>query len=122
MSKLGIASLGIASVIIGGAIGLSPQANAAVSSWNYTVRWGGATPTLPVILHGPYGQTFHTVTNGDYYALDGYGFTGDIVGVDPVITGPISWASCTLYVDGVAVATDYATKGDGHDVACLALV
>ncbi|AEJ94116.1 hypothetical protein THIBAULT_195 [Mycobacterium phage Thibault] len=41
MSKLGIASLGIASAIIGGAIGLSPQANAAESAESVSICLSG---------------------------------------------------------------------------------
>ena len=76
-------------------------------------------PVIPVVVHGTLGTTLQTVANGDHYDVNGIGFTGDVIGVDPIITGSITWASCTLYVDGQVAASDYATRGDGHDVACL---
>lgn len=88
-----------------------------MSNWTYEVNWGGA-PTITVIEHAS-GQTrTRYVSSGEYLGV-GTGWTGDLIGADPVIDGAITWATCTLYVDGVAAKSDSAVRGDGHDVSCL---
>ncbi|AEK08619.1 minor tail protein [Mycobacterium phage MKC-IRE-02] len=93
MSKLGIASLGIASTIIGGAIGLSPQANAAESvsicpsgrsavasadtscafADNVAVAWY-SQPGMSVQAYSPVTGRVYTMTcDPNAWAVDNYG-------------------------------------------------
>lgn len=108
----------VAATAIAGAVALAPTANATtVHMWSYDVSWGGSS-ALPILER--VNDTYYPRAARDGWTTGvGTATPGAIIGVDPVIAGPISWASCTLYVDGVAVVSDYATKGDGHDVACL---
>ena len=72
-----------------------------------------------VIEHaGAQTRTIYAGDGGD--PGSGTGWTGDLVGADPVISGLITWASCKLYINGVVAKSDFATAGDGHDVSCLA--
>lgn len=88
-----------------------------MSTWTYDVNWGGS-PTLAVLELSAAGSVPVTIFGGQRIG-SGTGWTGDLIGVDPIIDGPITWASCTLYVDGVVAKTDRAVAGDGHDVSCL---
>lgn len=88
-----------------------------MSTWTYDVNWGGS-PTLAVLEYSATGAVPVTIV-ADERIGTGTGFTGDLIGVDPIIDGPITWASCTLYVDGVVAKSDSAVRGDGHDVSCL---
>lgn len=95
----------------------TPQAARTLSTWTYDVKWGGA-PGISVIEHG-YGTTHQSyVVNGASLG-SGTGWTGDLIGVDPILEEPLTWASCTLYVDGRVAKTSFATRGDGNDVSCL---
>lgn len=94
-----------------------------MSTWTYEVRWGGPAgmplPSIAVIEHaGAQTRTIYAGDGGD--PGSGTGWTGDLVGADPVISGLITWASCKLYINGVVAKSDFATAGDGHDVSCLA--
>lgn len=102
----------------------SPPSDAAVlHSWTYGVSWGGP-PTLLVTEYG--GPDTHVELAVDGWST-GVGFapTGMVIGVDPHIDPVLglgaTWASCTLWVDGVVVANDYAEAGDGSDVICTAV-
>ena len=45
--------------------------------------------------------------------------SGQYVGADPVISGRVTWAGCSVVVNGVLEHADYADAGDGTDVTCL---
>lgn len=96
-----------------------PQARPVpvMSRWSYDVRWGGVYG-ITVIEHAGGSSQPRYVTGGENLGM-GTGWTGDVIGADPVIDSSIGWAECTLYIDGVVAKKDYAASGDGHDVSCL---
>ncbi len=94
-----------------------PQAARVMSTWTYDVRWGGA-PGIVVTEHGSDGPRTVYVANGAALGM-GTGWTGELIGADPILEAPATWASCTLYVDGRVAKTSYAVRGDGNDVSCL---
>lgn len=96
-----------------------PQARPApvMSRWSYDVRWGGVYG-ITVIEHAGGSSQPRYVTGGENLGM-GTGWTGDVIGADPVIDPSIGWAECTLYIDGVVAKKDFAASGDGHDVSCL---
>lgn len=93
-----------------------PQAARVQSTWTYELQWGGA-PGISVIEHAG-GVTRTRYVVGGYTGI-GTGWTGEVVGVDPILEEPLTWATCTLYVDGRMAKTSAAVRGDGHDVSCL---
>jgi hypothetical protein len=93
-----------------------PQAARVQSTWTYELQWGGA-PGISVIEHAG-GVTRTRYVTGGYTGI-GTGWTGEVVGVDPILEEPLTWATCTLYVDGQMAKTSAAVRGDGHDVSCL---
>jgi hypothetical protein len=94
-----------------------PKAARTMSMWTYDVRWGGA-PGISVVEYGSDGPRQTYVVNGANLGM-GNGWTGELIGVDPILEGPLTWASCTLYVDGRVAKTSFAARGDGNDVSCL---
>lgn len=88
-----------------------------MSRWSYDVRWFGA-PGITVIEHAGGQSQPRYVGPGDNLGM-GTGWTGEVIGADPIISGSITWAECTLYIDGVLAKQDQASVGDGHDVSCL---
>lgn len=94
-----------------------PRLAPVMSRWSYDVRWGGMYGITVIEHAGGHSQPRY-VTGGENLGM-GTGWTGDVIGADPVIDPSISWAECTLYIDGVMAKRDYASSGDGHDVSCL---
>lgn len=93
------------------------QAARVMSTWTYDVQWRG-TAGIAVIEYGGGTSRHRYIVNGINPGT-GTGWTGDLIGVDPVITPDIESASCTLYVDGQVAKTSSAVQGDGHDVECV---
>jgi hypothetical protein len=94
-----------------------PKAARVMSTWTYDIQWRG-TAGIAVIEYGGGTSRHRYITNGVNPGM-GTGWTGDLIGVDPVITPDIESASCTLYVDGQVAKTSSAVQGDGHDVECV---
>jgi len=103
---------------------LSPPGHALVRhvTWTYDVNWGG--PAFLVVDEYGGGGVHREVAVHGFFTGIGTARSGELIGVDPDIQASpgVTWASCTLYINGTPVVSDYASRGDGTDVNCLWVV
>ena len=115
---------GIAAVAILGLAAVAP-AHAAPLARGYTIggsvsiiiSWG---PASCIQLDWP-TATQNVCNSGHSFVAHQYNVRpGQVIGVDPVISGNL-YASCTVVDDytGMVVKDDAGTLGDGYDVNCL---
>lgn len=101
-----------------------PHANATEGAYvENRIAWG---PSPCVVVNEPDPGTWrnslltHTVCGGGYASSNYFVPVGSLFGIDPVM-GDNQFISCTVTDTrtGLALYTDFGTKGDGHDINCL---
>ena len=113
-TKRAVASLaGLAVAGAASAAALAPAANASGTHHVVTeINWGGA-----YCVQAWTGLTgsLETICGGRA-VYDEYRSSGT-VGIDPEMSGA-DWLSCSISIDGRHIFSDYATRGNGHEVTC----
>lgn len=112
------------SVIVACVVATPPMAEARGYETLTFVKWGGS-PCIWVMspTQGNYWSTSIDYVcdqnNDQQIVFRTTALSGQYVGADPVISGSVTWAGCSVVVNGLLEHADYADAGDGTDVTCL---
>ncbi|ACH62078.1 hypothetical protein MYRNA_70 [Mycobacterium phage Myrna] len=97
-----------------------PEAGASMSHVVTTyVQWNGVE-CLPYVFADRYNDLYPASACNAVHRLEvnETAFSGDIVGVDPIM-GANLWLACQVYIDHQLAFSDSGTAGDGTDINCL---